>query len=243
MQLLHTPNVAVHRLYTVFPIKSLLKQMYSSGGFRSCEIMILSSLFIFVSFIRIGAILVGVLYFRNTFPYSHGLTFFYVQINLPLFTPVYSVYVLLFPLLIFNRVCQPFLPMILVSSANILHGDFICSGRSFLKIANNSGPSTDPFCTPLETGAQFDTESPITTLCLRSFKKDLTQFSRLPSIVRQFGDQVLVVYLVECFCEVQENNFLKVIFSSSILVIVSMNSKMFVVQDLCGIKMRCAFSD
>ena len=42
------------------------------------------------------------------------------------------------------------LPMILVSSANILHDDFIFSGRSYMKIANNSGPSTDPCGTPLE---------------------------------------------------------------------------------------------
>ena len=31
-----------------------------------------------------------------------------------------------------------------VSSANISHNEFIPSGRSFMYIINNSGPSTDP---------------------------------------------------------------------------------------------------
>ena len=47
---------------------------------------------------------------------------------------------------------------------------------------NNSGPSTEPYGTPLKTENQLEEKTFKTTLCLRHIKKFLNQVNTLPVI-------------------------------------------------------------
>jgi len=51
-----------------------------------------------------------------------------------------------------------------VSSANLLRVRFILSSRSLMSKLNKTGPSTDPWGTPLVTGLQLDSAPLMTTL-------------------------------------------------------------------------------
>ena len=65
-------------------------------------------------------------------------------------------------------VAQPFgvstTPLSLVSSANLLRLHSNSSSRSLMKKLNKTGPSTDPWETPLVTGLQLDSALLMTTL-------------------------------------------------------------------------------
>jgi len=78
----------------------------------------------------------------------------------------------------------------LVSSANLLRLHSIPSSRSLIKMLNRSGPSSEPWGTPLMTGRQLDLTPLTTTLWARSSSQFFTQqswifldFVRMPLVV------------------------------------------------------------
>ena len=62
-------------------------------------------------------------------------------------------------------------PPSLVSSANLLMVHFNSSSRSLLKKLNKTGPSTDPWGTPLVTGLQLDSARLMTALWVLLFSQ------------------------------------------------------------------------
>ncbi|KAK4823665.1 LOW QUALITY PROTEIN: hypothetical protein QYF61_005017 [Mycteria americana] len=67
------------------------------------------------------------------------------------------------------------LPHNLVSSANLLRVHSIASSRSLIKILNRTGPSTEPWGTPLVTSCQVDLTPFTTTLWARPSSQFFTQ--------------------------------------------------------------------
>ncbi|XP_048782344.1 uncharacterized protein LOC125684319 isoform X1 [Lagopus muta] len=69
---------------------------------------------------------------------------------------------------------------------NLLRVAIIPSSRSLMKMLNKSGPSTDPWGTPLVTGLQPDSALPTTTLCalpVSQFSTHLTVHSSIPHLL------------------------------------------------------------
>jgi len=70
-----------------------------------------------------------------------------------------------------------------VSSANLLRVHSVPSSRSLMKMLNRTGPSTDPWGTPLVSSLKLDFMSQITTLwgwLFSSFSVHLTVCSSSP---------------------------------------------------------------
>ena len=67
-----------------------------------------------------------------------------------------------------------------VSSAKILHVDFVNSSRSFMKIVNKIGPKMLPCGILLKTAVGSDNDLPTLTLCNLLSRNDLLHFKILP---------------------------------------------------------------
>jgi hypothetical protein len=82
-----------------------------------------------------------------------------------------------------------------VSSAFSLTLLMRLSLKSFIKIKNNSGPSTEPCGTPLKTSSQDDTLSPSTSRCLRSDRKDCINFNSDPEYLIPYAFSFVMSFL------------------------------------------------
>ena len=102
-----------------------------------------------------------------------------------------------------------------VSSAKILHNDFVNSGRSFMKIVNKIGPKMLPCGIPLKTDVGSDIDLPTLTLCNLLSRNDLIHFKILPVTLYSFSFvSNLMGYTIKCLRIVKYTTLIDSLLSS-----------------------------